>query len=47
VDFGQNVAARYGRLIEHAVLLGCALYPARADGEGLVVEPAGLRLAEG
>ena len=24
MDFDQYVAARYGRLIEHAVLLGCA-----------------------
>ena len=55
VDFDQYVAARYGRLIEHAVLLGCAegeagtyvdqvlLEQRKADPQGRGPRPAGPR----
>ena len=42
MDFDQYVAARYGRLVEHAVLLGCA------EGEaGTYVDQVLLRAAQG
>ena len=38
MDFDQYVAARYGRLIEHAVLLGCAEGEAGTYVDGVLLE---------
>jgi len=47
VDFDQYVAARYGRLIEHAVLLGCAEGEAGAYVDRVLLEQRrGIRRAE-
>ena len=38
MDFDQYVAARYGRLVEHAVLLGCAEGEAGAYVDQVLLE---------